>query len=202
MEGIIFPFFKASRLALGRTQPPIQWASGVISSGVKQLGHEADHSSLSSAKVKNVWSFTSTPPTVFTAWCLIKHRAHFAFYLVYGRRSNDDDPVVHTFPYRLTSCYLIFSTRFVQASLEVKITLFLILPTSIITNIVIITAYRHLIHGQVFGGYLKIILEMWLIRKYGSQYRYFNGMSIVSCLLFSSTLVTSFNSHLYNSCIP
>jgi hypothetical protein len=30
--------------------------------GVKQLGHEADHSPSSSGKVKNAWSYTSTPP--------------------------------------------------------------------------------------------------------------------------------------------
>ena len=29
--------------------------------GIKQLGHEVDHSPLSSAKVKNVWSYTSNP---------------------------------------------------------------------------------------------------------------------------------------------
>jgi hypothetical protein len=33
-----------------------------LSLEVKQLGHEADHSPPSSAKVKNVWSYTSTPP--------------------------------------------------------------------------------------------------------------------------------------------
>jgi len=29
---------------------------------------------LSSAEVKNAWSYASTPPHVFMAWCLIKHR--------------------------------------------------------------------------------------------------------------------------------
>jgi hypothetical protein len=41
-----------SRPALGPTQPPIQWVPGAFSLGVKQPGHEADHSSPSSAKVK------------------------------------------------------------------------------------------------------------------------------------------------------
>jgi hypothetical protein len=45
-----------SRLALGPTQPPIQWVPGALSMGVKQPGHKADHSPLSSAEVKNVWS--------------------------------------------------------------------------------------------------------------------------------------------------
>jgi len=41
---------------------PVQWVPGILSLGVKWLGHEADHPSSSSAKVKNVWSYTSTPP--------------------------------------------------------------------------------------------------------------------------------------------
>jgi hypothetical protein len=58
----IFLFTTTSRMALGPTQPPIQWVPGVLSLGVMQLGHEANHSPPSSAKVKNVWSYTSTPP--------------------------------------------------------------------------------------------------------------------------------------------
>jgi len=42
--------------------------------GVKRPGREADHSPPSSAEVKNAWSCTSTPPYVFTAWCLVKYR--------------------------------------------------------------------------------------------------------------------------------
>jgi hypothetical protein len=34
------------------TQPPIQWVPGALSLGVRRLGHEADHSSPSSAEVK------------------------------------------------------------------------------------------------------------------------------------------------------
>jgi len=37
-------------------------------------GNEADHSPPSSAEVKNAWSYTSTPPYVFMAWCLVKYR--------------------------------------------------------------------------------------------------------------------------------
>jgi hypothetical protein len=39
-----------------------------LTSGVKRPGREADHSSPSSAKVKNAWSYTSIPPCVFMAW--------------------------------------------------------------------------------------------------------------------------------------
>jgi len=35
---------------------------GVPSVGVILLGHEADHSPPSSAEIKNVWNYTSTPP--------------------------------------------------------------------------------------------------------------------------------------------
>jgi hypothetical protein len=41
---------------------------------VKRPGSVADHSPLSSTKVKNAWNYTSTPPYVFMAWCLVKHR--------------------------------------------------------------------------------------------------------------------------------
>jgi hypothetical protein len=44
------------------TQPPTQTISGALSLGVKRPRREADHSFLSSAEVKNAWSYTSAPP--------------------------------------------------------------------------------------------------------------------------------------------
>jgi len=44
-------FTHPSRPALGLTQPPIQWVSG-LSAGVKQPGRGVDHPSPSSAEVK------------------------------------------------------------------------------------------------------------------------------------------------------
>jgi hypothetical protein len=38
-----------------------------------QPGRKANHSPPSSAKVKNGWSYTSTPLYVFMAWCLVKY---------------------------------------------------------------------------------------------------------------------------------
>jgi hypothetical protein len=35
---------------------------------------EADYSSTTNAEVKNTWVCTSTPPHVFMAWCLNKHK--------------------------------------------------------------------------------------------------------------------------------
>jgi hypothetical protein len=58
----IFLFTTASRPVLGPTQPPIQLVRGALSLGVKRPGREADHSSPSSAEVKNAWSYTSTLP--------------------------------------------------------------------------------------------------------------------------------------------
>jgi hypothetical protein len=47
----IFLFDAVSR-ALGPAQPPIKWVPGALSLGVKRPGREADHSSPSSAEVK------------------------------------------------------------------------------------------------------------------------------------------------------
>jgi hypothetical protein len=57
-----FPYLTASRTAQRPTQPPIQWISGALSLGIKWPGRESDHSSPSSAAVKNAWRYTSTPP--------------------------------------------------------------------------------------------------------------------------------------------
>jgi hypothetical protein len=51
----------SSRLALGLTQPPIQWVLGALSPGVQQLGHEVDHSPPTSAEVKKIWSLQLIP---------------------------------------------------------------------------------------------------------------------------------------------
>jgi hypothetical protein len=55
----IFIFTIMSRMALGPTQPPIQWVPGALSLGVKRPGREA---------------IPPLPQYVFMAWCLVKHR--------------------------------------------------------------------------------------------------------------------------------
>jgi hypothetical protein len=67
-----FLFPTESGPALGPTKPPIQWVLGAVFLGVKLLGHEADHSCPSNAEVKNAWSYTSTPPYAFMAWCPVR----------------------------------------------------------------------------------------------------------------------------------
>jgi hypothetical protein len=46
----------------GPQQPPIQWIWGALALGVKRPGREAGHSPLSSAEIKNAWSYKSTRP--------------------------------------------------------------------------------------------------------------------------------------------
>jgi hypothetical protein len=61
MTGFIL-FATAFRPALEPTQLPIQWIVVPLSLAIKWLGHEADHSPPSNAKVKNTWSYIGTPP--------------------------------------------------------------------------------------------------------------------------------------------
>jgi hypothetical protein len=44
------------------TQLPLQWAPGALSLGVKRPVREADNPPQSSAEVRDVWNYTSTPP--------------------------------------------------------------------------------------------------------------------------------------------
>jgi hypothetical protein len=78
----------AFTMALGPTQPPIQWVPGALSLGVKRPGREADHSPPSSAEVKNAWSYTSTPPICLRGVVLSK--AQGQLYLTYGDSTKRD----------------------------------------------------------------------------------------------------------------
>jgi hypothetical protein len=60
----IFLLSTSYRMSLRPTYPPI-W--GALSLGVKLIGHETDHSPPTSAKVKNMWMYTSSPSYVFMA---------------------------------------------------------------------------------------------------------------------------------------
>jgi hypothetical protein len=81
---VIFLFTTASRPALGPTEPPIQWVPGALSPGVKRPWHEADHSPLSSAEVKECVELHFHLRTRFMAWCLVKQRDNFTFTLLDG----------------------------------------------------------------------------------------------------------------------
>jgi hypothetical protein len=58
-------------------------ANRALSLKIKRPGREAYHSPPSSAEVKNAWSYTSTPQYACMAWCLVKHRDNFTFYLLH-----------------------------------------------------------------------------------------------------------------------
>jgi hypothetical protein len=55
-QGVLL-FFKASRLAVGLTQPLIQWVPLFLSPAVQRPGPQVYHSPSSSAKVENEWSY-------------------------------------------------------------------------------------------------------------------------------------------------
>jgi hypothetical protein len=61
MTGFFF-FDTASRPDPVLIQPPIQCAPGVLSLGIKHREGEAEQLPLSSAEVKNAWSYTATSP--------------------------------------------------------------------------------------------------------------------------------------------
>jgi hypothetical protein len=71
-QGLEIIFTTASRMALGPTQPPIQWLIETLFLGVKRPGRESDHSPTSSAEVKNALIISPLPQYVFTAWCWVK----------------------------------------------------------------------------------------------------------------------------------
>jgi hypothetical protein len=67
--------------------------------GVKRPECEADHSPKSNADVNNPWSYTSTPPYVFTPWYLIKHSDNFTFYVVIDSAHSPEEEVIEWYPY-------------------------------------------------------------------------------------------------------
>jgi hypothetical protein len=67
-------------MALGPTQPPIQWVPGALSLGVKRPGREADHSPPSSAEVKEwVELYLHFPNMPSWHGAQLKHRDNFTF---------------------------------------------------------------------------------------------------------------------------
>jgi hypothetical protein len=62
-----FSLLQVFQTGSGVHPPPIQWVPGDLSPGIKQPGREADHSPRTSAEVKKMWIYTSTPPYAFMA---------------------------------------------------------------------------------------------------------------------------------------
>jgi hypothetical protein len=51
-----------------------QWVSGALCPALKRLERDTDHLPKASAEFKNMWIYTSTPPLIFMAGYLVKHR--------------------------------------------------------------------------------------------------------------------------------
>jgi hypothetical protein len=67
----------------------MQWVPGAFFQGVKRLGREVDHSTPTSAEVKKIWVYISTPPS--PSWCsasLVKYRDNFTLPLRWQQEPN------------------------------------------------------------------------------------------------------------------
>lgn len=77
LEVWIFLFATTFMPILRTTQHAIKWNSRDLLQGIKRPESKAEPSPpslLSSAWVKNEWTFTSIPICVFRAWCLVQHQ--------------------------------------------------------------------------------------------------------------------------------
>ena len=74
----------ASTLALGPTQPHIQWVP-VGCPGRKQPRREADHSSPYSGEVTDAWRYSYAVICIFMAWCLNEHGGNFSVHRYFVR---------------------------------------------------------------------------------------------------------------------
>jgi hypothetical protein len=69
--GVEVPVPVGLRIFSSLRRPDRLWGPpSLLSTGVKRPGNEADHSP-TSAEVKKLWIYTSTPPYAFMALCLI-----------------------------------------------------------------------------------------------------------------------------------
>jgi hypothetical protein len=74
----IFLFTTVSRMAMGLTQPPIQWVLGV-----KWPGREADHSPHLVPRSRMCGAIPPLLQYIFMVWGLVKHRDNFTFNFYY-----------------------------------------------------------------------------------------------------------------------
>jgi hypothetical protein len=116
----IFLSSKVSGLALGPTQPRIQWLPGDTNPVVKQLRCDVDHSSSSSTKAKNEGSCSSIPPYAFTS-CIgailtcsrVIEGEHSTKRALHTNSGHDLEPAAFTFPSlhlfskNPTDCYVV-----------------------------------------------------------------------------------------------
>jgi hypothetical protein len=72
----------SSRPVLGPTQSSIQWVPGALSSEVKRLVCEVDHSPPTSAEVKKTWIHLLSHTPSWRSAQLVKHRGKFTYFIV------------------------------------------------------------------------------------------------------------------------
>jgi hypothetical protein len=65
--GVRFSPLHVAQTGSGAHSASYPAGAGSYFPGVKRPGREADHSSPTSAEVKNTWIYTSTPPYIFMA---------------------------------------------------------------------------------------------------------------------------------------
>jgi hypothetical protein len=75
-------FYRHHRVQTGSGAHPASYPTGTGGSFPRSKAAEAYHSPPSNAEVENAWSYTSTPPYVYMAWCLVKYRDNFTFNFV------------------------------------------------------------------------------------------------------------------------
>jgi hypothetical protein len=73
-QGLDISLLHCFETGSGSMQPPIQLTPGALPSGLKRTGPKAMLPPPSNTEVKHAWSYTSTLPYVFIAWCLMRHR--------------------------------------------------------------------------------------------------------------------------------
>jgi hypothetical protein len=76
--GRVESFLHVVQTSSGAHPASYPMVTGGSFSGGKAVS-EADHSPPTSAEVKKTWLYTSTPPNIFMAYCLINHRENFTF---------------------------------------------------------------------------------------------------------------------------
>jgi hypothetical protein len=111
----IFLFNIASRTALGPTQPPIQWVRGALPLGVNWTWREADHSSPSSAEVKEcveLYINSTHTPSLRGAQLKTKKKAQGKFYFHLYLKKYEIRITEFQYSDQLTSHFLILSHNF------------------------------------------------------------------------------------------
>jgi len=77
-----FLFSTAFRLALGPTQPPIQWVSGAHTLGVKLMGRKLTAHLHPVPRLRLHGAVHPLLRYIFVVWCLVKHRDNFTFMII------------------------------------------------------------------------------------------------------------------------